>query len=193
MLVEINAEGAAPPLRALCCHLKRSQPSHSEICRGMTVAAERAHCGERQCSTLPLQIPCIKGKAEKHCCSRWPSLHAFFKALYSNAERLLRYLTKTFFMLLLHYGSLVSLCVPQPVSPFYNKGWAGEIYCGWKTKKRKDKYQVCLFMNMEFMHFFIDMTYYFPSSSTTRDLRAVDGGKQHALMCERNPASTVPQ
>jgi len=108
MLVEINAEGAAPPLHASCCHLKRSQPSHSEICRGMTVAAERAHCGERQCSTLPLQIPCIKGKAEKHCCSRWPSLHAFFKALYSNAERLLRYLTKTFFMLLLHYRSLVS-------------------------------------------------------------------------------------
>lgn len=102
MLVEINAEGVAPCLHASCCYLKRSQPSHSEICQGMTVAARRAHCRERQRSTLPLQIPFIKGKAEKHCCARWPSLHAFFKALYSNAERLLRYLTKTFFMLLLY-------------------------------------------------------------------------------------------
>lgn len=108
MLVEINAEGAAPRLHASCCHLKRSQPSHSEIFQCITVAARRSHCRKRQRSTLPLQIPFIKGKAKKHCCSRWPSLHTFFKALYSNAERLSRYLTKIFFMLLLHYISLVS-------------------------------------------------------------------------------------
>lgn len=183
MLVGINDEAAAPPLCLSCCHLKRSQLSHSETCG---VVFKWLWGGD---------APVCQGRVEKDCCSCWPSPHTSLKPLPS----VLLY-WKAFKPLYINYvdifltASTLQKCgklnVPQPVTPLHDKAWAGDIYC---DRRKRDKYQVCVFISTELMHFFMDMTYYFPSNSTTRDLRAVDGDKQHALMWERNPASTLPE